>query len=244
LLTGVGRRNSPDVPRGLAARSSLSVLTLVATECDDLGSNVVKEASVKFYHLGSIRLWGDYGHILVNGMTEEKDGQLQLKRTGPFVPPITFPGLSDLVVTDGFKKVLESLDIGSFECRPVLKARIVTLRWERFDRDATEPPIRPKNGEPEEYILARPHSPSVAKAMGELWQVVLRDGAIVDTDIKRAPWDYDVRVHARTWNGDHLFYGKKPDAYFGRWILVTEKGKEWLEHHVGDWVRFELLPIK
>jgi hypothetical protein len=60
----------------------------------------------------------------------------------------------------------------------------------------------------------------------------------------RKPWDYDVRVHTETWNGEHLFWGKKPDAAFGRWTIVTERGKQWFEENAAERVQFKELPVK
>jgi hypothetical protein len=73
---------------------------------------------------------------------------------------------------------------------------------------------------------------------------VLNDGAVVDTEIARKPWNYDVRVHVGTWNGEHMYWGKMPEAMFGRWIIVTEHGKLWLEENAGEWVGFKPLPVK
>ena len=45
---------------------------------------------------GSEPPWGDYGDVLVNGMSSggrDDDGFIKLERTGPFIPPITFPGI-------------------------------------------------------------------------------------------------------------------------------------------------------
>ena len=155
-----------------------------------------------------------------------KDGLIQLERTAPFVPPISFPGIGDIVVTDAFRRELEASDLTGFTFAPVLKARIVESTWETWDRTAPEPAEYPPSGEPEDYILSRPHSRKLADEMGDVWEVVLNDGAIVDTDIERRPWDYDVRVHAESWNGEHLFWGKKPplNNAYGRWIIVTERG--------------------
>ena len=203
---------------------------------------------LQFYRVHGPRLWGDYGNILIHGMTsrlEKKDGMLQLERAGPFLPPVTFPGLSDcMVVTDEARRKLEMSGLGYLEFRPVVKARIVDLPWQTWDRRADDPAEFPETGEPEDYILLRPHSPRIADEMGDVWQVLLKDGATVDTDIQRAPWDYAVRVHAATWNGDHLFWGKKPDAFFGRWVIASEHGKQWLEENAGEWAQFEALPVK
>jgi hypothetical protein len=202
---------------------------------------------MKFYQVQPRPLWGDYGTILINGMSGHlgrSDGRIQLERAGPFMPPATFPGLSDLVVTDEFRRKLEKSDLGHFTYRPVIKARIVDLQWQRWDLNAEDAPEVPETGEPEDYIFGRRHSPKLADEMGDVWEVVLNDGAVVDTEIARKPWDYDVRVHAGTWNGEHLYWGKMPEAMFGRWIIVTEHGKLWLEENAGEWVRFKPLPVK
>ena len=46
--------------------------------------------------------WGDYGEMLQHGMTahlHRREGMLSLERTGPYIPPITFPGLGDIILT-------------------------------------------------------------------------------------------------------------------------------------------------
>ncbi len=75
--------------------------------------------------------WGDYGHILVSGMTERRtpDGRLPLLRVGPFVPPITIAGVSDLLVTDEFRTLLSSSDLTGVRLAEAWKKRIVRLDW-------------------------------------------------------------------------------------------------------------------
>jgi hypothetical protein len=52
--------------------------------------------------------WGDYGDMLQHGMAHRRtDGRLALERTGPYVPPITMPGIGDVVVTSDTRKLLE-----------------------------------------------------------------------------------------------------------------------------------------
>jgi hypothetical protein len=62
----------------------------------------------KFYRIEGHPLtpWGDYGNILQHGMTAHLGrvgGLLSLERTGPYMPPITFPGAGDVVLTVGAK---------------------------------------------------------------------------------------------------------------------------------------------
>jgi len=71
-------------------------------------------------------MWGDYGDILISGMWVG-DGELQ--RTGPFVPPISFPCTGDIVVTNESRRLLESSGLIGFLFRPVTKEHIVRLEW-------------------------------------------------------------------------------------------------------------------
>jgi hypothetical protein len=100
-------------------------------------------------------------------------GLLQLERTGPFVPAISFPGVADIVVTDPIKRALcERLSELSF--KPVKKSRIVKLHWEGWPAAQPEPAILPESGEPEDYILTADHDPETADALGGLRELVPR----------------------------------------------------------------------
>ena len=96
--------------------------------------------------------WGDYGDILVHGMADAQeraaDGALELERTGPFVPPITFPGIPAVVVSDPFRRQLEPSGLTGFTFRAVHKTRIVRLEWHSWDQQALEPLEFPESGEP------------------------------------------------------------------------------------------------
>jgi hypothetical protein len=117
--------------------------------------------------------WGDYGDILVHGMTRHlgrKNGQLQLERTAPFVPQVFLPGIHDLIVTASAKDRLENVE--GLEFRSVVKARIVRLDWHLWDMSRAEPPTYPNSGEPEDYILEREHETFLAEAIEHLWELV------------------------------------------------------------------------
>ena len=71
--------------------------------------------------------WGDYGGILAHGMGKRSDkGEFELERVGPFVPPISFP-FGAIIVTDAFKKELETSGLTGLAYRHVVKTRIVSL---------------------------------------------------------------------------------------------------------------------
>lgn len=102
------------------------------------------------------------------------DDRIPLERTGPFVPPITFPFFypnAGFVVTDALRKEIERAGLAGFEFRPVLKVRIVRVDWQLWDSTSDEPEEWPESGEPEDYLAERPHSPELAERMGELWMV-------------------------------------------------------------------------
>ena len=85
--------------------------------------------------------WGGYGHILIHGMTRHigrKDGLLQLERTGPFVPPISFPGF-DIVITQATKRQLEN-NLYNLRFIQVHKARIVEIDWHLWELSSDDPP--------------------------------------------------------------------------------------------------------
>jgi hypothetical protein len=118
--------------------------------------------SPKFFAIESRSMipgeWGDYGDILEHGMTAHlprKNGSLQLERTGPYIAPITFPGLGDIVLTSTARAAVEGSGLTGFGFRPLLKSLIVELRWENWDLTASEPAEFPDSGEPEDYILGK-----------------------------------------------------------------------------------------
>ena len=118
--------------------------------------------------------WGDYGDILIHGMTRHlgrSKGLLQLERTALFIPPVTLPGIHDVIVTATAKEFLEQA-VDGLQFQPVTKARIVRLDWHQWDRLLEDPPVFPEDGEPESYILERSHDPDMAADLGELWELV------------------------------------------------------------------------
>jgi len=183
--------------------------------------------------------WGDYGDILVHGMADAQgrapDGALELERTGPFVPPITFPGSPAIVVSDDFRGQLKASGLTGFTFRLVRKARIVLLEWHAWDQHTPEPLEVPDSGEPEDYVLQRPHDPKIAEAMGPLWEVVLSPGVTVQRERAPKPANGDLLyVLRRTWSGADIFFADGVG-----YIYASERAQDWLLRTVPDWVRFK-----
>jgi hypothetical protein len=171
--------------------------------------------------------WGDYGSILLHGMSsrDTRSGNLVIERTGPFIPPITMPGLSDIVITASARAALESGHFSGAVFKPIIKKRIVHLDWHLWDKTSPDPRKYPAGGEPENYILGRRHSAEAAEALGELWEfhipetpgLQLAGGA----------------VSASLYSGEDICRGSQ----WG-YVYVSVRFKEWLENHFPADVRF------
>ncbi len=84
--------------------------------------------------------WGDYGHILVHGMTAHlprAGDKLQLERAAPFLPPITFPGIGDILVTDHVRKALAAAEFVGIGFRPVASRVAALGQGERRAQDVS-----------------------------------------------------------------------------------------------------------
>lgn len=194
----------------------------------------------RIYSLTNARMpWGDYGNILAQGMLASQAGHrlIQIERTGPFVPPISFPSGCALVVTATTKARLQKSSLTGFRFLRANKQRIVELRWEDWDQTQDRPPRIPLGGEPENYILRGRHSESLSKEMGELFELRPRC---------RLPWvrcgvelkwgsEWPIlRPSFHHWRGDDFFYGER-----GSTIFVTTRAKSWLARAAREWVHFE-----
>ena len=179
---------------------------------------------------------GDYGGILASGRAKrEKDGQLAIERTGPFTPPIFFPGpISAFIVVDSLlRRDLEAKEFLGLSFAPVIKKRIVDFQWEHWDLDARDPQVFPLNGDPSHYLDLSPHSVSSATKMSELWELRLADGANIIAE-HTYPTSY---VYAEgSWNGSDVF--TVPDHY-GFYCSVSFG--IWLRERAGRWISLERI---
>jgi len=185
--------------------------------------------------------WGDYGDILQHGMTshQPRDGDLlALERTGPYIPPITLPGIGDIVLTSVARASLETSGLSGFDFRPVRKMLTVELHWEKWDLNAEEPQQFPDSGEPEGYILGQPDSPSASKALGDLWELIVPNTATILRSQAIVHSYKELKLDINTWNGSDLIRS----AGYGS-MLFTERAANWFTGHWGDYVEFLKFPI-
>jgi hypothetical protein len=188
--------------------------------------------------------WGDYGYILRHGMTDHlgraMDGFLQLERTGPFIPPISFPGISALVVTEICKRHLESSGLTGFTFQPVHKVRIVELPWHTWNPSAARPALYPESGEPADYILALHHSVPLADSLGEVWEVVLSVGAKIEREpASDPPGKACIYLQQESWSGADLFR-----ALDVGYLYASDRAQQWLATSYSEHVAFHDCLIK
>lgn len=184
--------------------------------------------------------WGDYGDILQNGMTSHlprQSGFLALERTGPFIPPITLPGIGDIVLTSAARELLDASGLSGFEFRPVHKVLTVDLRWEDWDMNADEPQQFPDTGEPEDYILGKPNSESASAALGELWELSVPSTAAVLRPQPIVRSYRELKLDINTWNGCDLI---RSTGYAS--VLFTERARSWFAERWGNYVEFLEFP--
>jgi hypothetical protein len=184
--------------------------------------------------------WGDYGDILQNGMTARVarvGGRLSLERTGPYIPPITLPGIGDIVLTSGAQKLLDGSGLSGFSFLVVEKTLIVELPWETWDLDAQQPAQFPESGEPEDYILGKQHSPNAATALGELWEIVVPPTVTILRPRSVVSSYQELQIDMSTWNGTDLFRGEGYGS-----ILFSERARDWFSERWERYVRFDLFP--
>jgi len=170
--------------------------------------------------------WGDYGNILLTGMTaylDRQDDLLQYQRAGPFQPDLTLTGHKDLLVTNTIKEKIELSDLTGFSFKPVIKRHIVAVDWSNWDRNKDEPEFYPESGEPEDYILDLPHSQELADKMEGVWEVVVPIGGTFKEDDSFQFYNPDLDIML-------------PDNKY--WFIVSEKAKSWLEQNGDGWIDF------
>ena len=186
--------------------------------------------------------WGDYGKILIHGMSRHLPrvaGAIQLERTAPFIPPITFPGLADVVVTDAFRKKLEASGLTGCSFAPVRKRRIVALAWEHWDRSAKKPRVFPASGEPEDYLLAGAHDRRASAALGDLWEMIVGPIGTAQAERPRRPGE--------RWKVTAQLPPDPPDLLHAvgfRLLLVSARAKTWLEQSAPGCVDFDRVKVE
>ncbi len=192
-------------------------------------------------------VWGDYGEFLIHGdgyrgshTHYSQSGPLNLARTGPYIPRVTIPEMT-IVISDDARRDIDSKG-HNYGFSPVNKCRISRLEWHNWDLDAARPKFIPHGGEPSSYIGT--HCPETAAEMGDVWELDLARGATVSfRDTGPMPWDSEMEMDRKSWNGDDLFFANQNQNDISKWPIATETGKDLLQAiGGGQWLKF--VPIQ
>lgn len=185
-----------------------------------------------FYQLlASETPWGDYGGILRHGLLAPNRGEsspdVEVERTGPFIPPITFP-FAAIVVTEAAKVQMEAARLTGLKFARARYGKVVRLDWHEWDLLAPEPQRYPASGEPEDYIIKGKRSADTAALMPTIWTFNVPSTPGLQLmgssrfKLDRAPVADIFREHSIHW--------------------VSERMSVWLQDHFGAWVR--CVPVK
>lgn len=185
----------------------------------------------RFYQLrNSSAPWGDYGNILRNGLLatrkKAKSPLVEIERTGPFLPPITFP-FDAVVVSQAAKEQMETRRFAGLQFSRAKYAKVVRLEWHEWNLLAPEPHRYPASGEPEDYIIKGKNSDRTAAVMPAIWAFNV------------PPTEGLQLLGSNTFRLD-----RAPDAdifreYSIHW--VSERMRVWLEANFGEWI--QCMPV-
>jgi hypothetical protein len=182
------------------------------------------------------RGWGDYGRILLHGMASRRrrvDGRAQLERTGPYVPRLTLPS-GAVVVTADLRAELESMTT-ALAFGAIDKVHIARLDWQSWDPRAPKPAEYPRSGEPEDYVLGRPHDAATAAAMPDLFELVPpRAGRGTMRVVTRVPRSYEFSLDLGATDAPPLFHAENL-----RFPFVSARVRELLASREDCACRFE-----
>jgi hypothetical protein len=191
------------------------------------------------------RLWGDYGDVLISGLGRRlgEDGPLLLHRTGPFLPPISFPWVPGhrVIVSDDFRRLLERDGPPGIGFRAAIKDRIVRHDWHTWNLEAEAPKAYPPEGEPGNYVWDEPHDPAAASEMPEPWELL---PPVVPLRIERMKDEHGQYLDNFRAFPDRDDY---PPLFTDQetWgdLIIQSGFKPWLEKHVGEWVVFRPVEL-
>jgi len=187
--------------------------------------------------------WGDYGNVLYCGMTSHLgriNGLLQLERTGPFVPPISLSGIGNVIVTDKFRRDIQASGLTGVTFKSVIKKHIVLLEWEKWDKRSGEPLEIPETGEPENYILGRMHSEALAYEIGDIWELCIEKGALVEKQpVGKNSWDVEIYLLESSIPNKDFFRAEGVGS-----VYLSKHARLWLERTYYEYVDFRKINLR
>lgn len=175
--------------------------------------------------------WGDYGDVLAHGFAElsEDRSTLDLQRTGPFIPPLSQPLYSNVVVTAECLSRLQASGLTGYSVIPVVVIKSPKIDWRSWIPYGDQEMKYPAGNEPENYISRRKHSPEASAGFGDLSALLFQPG--IDF-----VYGKEAHVAASSWNQSDFFVDRSERPIYQ---YVSERARDWLTREAGEWVAFE-----
>lgn len=197
----------------------------------------------KIYSVSPSAPWGDYGLVLVHGLSRhlpKKGDTLQLERVGPYVPDFTLPSRRDAIFTTKAVQDFATWNARGQEASfvEVHKAKVVALDWSSWDRSSALPTQLPSNGEPIGYLDQGAHDADLSDAIGDLW--VLQAPTFGDVNVRRERPLGAGRLTV-------LLDDDPPPTIFratgSGYVLTTSDGAAWLREKSDGFLTFHAVDI-
>jgi hypothetical protein len=140
------------------------------------------------------------------------------------------------VVSEEFRQKLEHSGFAGLQFKRAVKARVIRLPWHEWDRAADVPKKYPPSGEPEDYIWDKPHDARAAAQMLDAWEFLAPVVPLRMEQLEDPRGGYLDKYRAGLAKAEYpsLFVNR---AEYGN-LVVDDKGRDWFESRVGEWVRF------
>ena len=195
--------------------------------------------------------WGSYSSIMVSGFfghpngraddvetEDDAESNFEILRTGPFVPPITFPG-GDCVIDEVTMMALKQTDFHGYHLTPVKIGKMVNRDWQNWDRTREFDFSNYADVEiycPEDLVLKPKGDESLLSSVGRYWKL---DAEVVDFGWAEN-FDGKERI---SWSLSSINDNDFSCPSFGL-VYVTKRVKTWIDNWCSGWVKYETVVVE
>ncbi|MFJ1430570.1 hypothetical protein ACILE2_07155 [Capnocytophaga canimorsus] len=198
---------------------------------------------MQYYILKNRKMpWGDYGNILFEGLLNVMDKNYNIteihsiERVAPYIPEIYKTHFGFLVIREDIYKILKDNGITGIE--KLHKAefkKLVEIDWQSWDLEAPNPKIKPRGGEPINYINGRKHNEKLLENIKHQYFSL----ELKEENFKRIFETISDKPDYENYTDVLLISEKvKYDIFIGGAIVVSEKFKNVIEKYTDNCLRF------
>jgi hypothetical protein len=191
--------------------------------------------------------WGSFGSVLISGFLgfddadEDEDDYVErdfeLLRTGPFVPPIFFPGGSCMVDETTKEELLEP-GFQGLHFTPVKVGKMVRCDWHLWDRTKDFDYDKFPDIEiycPEDLIKRSKSDADLLSSAGTYWKL---KGGVAQFEWIELSDSGDTLSWSKSTINELDFFTPSDTL-----VYVSERVRAWMEPKVSEWVKFEAVTV-